>query len=383
MKPRALFVLSFALACSSQAAPPPARGTDAKQAPAFDTPPPPPEAAPVAAAPRPVGTASSCDAARFALAPDAVVGTLDGTDIVARELGPEALKAEDTALRAYCQAVSRIREQALDNTVQRKLLDRAGAAEGQDGETWLQKKVLAMVEQPTDAEITGFYEQYKSENAPPLEQVREQVIAEILKDRNGAAAQKTLDELRSAAKVTTNLPDVRPPPLDLADAPTTASFGPTDAAIHIVEFSDFECPYCARAAEAVRPIKERYGDKVHFSYRHFPLSFHKSARPAAEGAQCAQAQGKFWEFHDAVFASGGLAGSGIRDAAERAGLDMNAYDACLADGKVAAQVQADFDKGVEVGVEGTPSFFVNGQPFAGSASDLAAEIESQLARANG
>ncbi len=382
MNPRVFVVLSLALACNSQAAPPPTSGADAKQTPAVNTPTPEPTTA-VTATPRPSGGASSCDGARFALASDAVVGSLDGADILARDLGPEAQKAEETALRAYCQAVSRIRDQAIDNTVQRKLLDRAGAAEGQDGETWLQKKVLGMVEQPTDADINAFYEQYKSEKAPPLDQVREQVIAEILKDRNGAAAQKILDELRAAAKVTVSLPDIRPPALELADAPTTAGFGPSDAKIHIVEFSDFECPYCARAAEAVRPLKERYGDKVRFSFRHFPLSFHKSARPAAEGAQCANAQGKFWEFHDAVFASPSLAGSGVRDAAERAGLDMGAYDACLADGKAAAQVQADFDKGMEVGVEGTPNFFVNGQPFAGAASDLAAEIESQLARANG
>jgi len=175
------------------------------------------------------------------------------------------------------------------------------------------------------------------------------------------------------------LPDVRMPPPDLSDTPSTAGFGPKDAAVHVVEFSDFECPYCARAAAPIADLKKKFGDRVRFSFRHFPLSFHPNARPAAEAAQCAVAQDKFWQFHDAVFArSSELGGGGIRAAAEEAGLDMAKLDACLSAGEAAKQVDEDMAKAQEAGVSGTPSFFLDGRPFEGSPADLESAIAAKL-----
>jgi protein-disulfide isomerase len=386
MKPRLFAALVVLTACTSQAAAPPP-GRDGKKAPpTFDDAPATAKAVPTSAvAPTPVAekpsVATSCDAARLALDPELVIGRVDGKDIKAKELGPELEKAETSALRAYCEAIAGVRQQALENAVQQRLLD--AAAGGSGGETWLRSEITKMVEPPTDAEITSFYEQNKSETAPPLDQVKDQVAAAITQERTQNAAQSIMSKLRAGAKVETLLPDVRPPPVELADADTTAGFGPKGAKVHVVEFSDFECPYCARAAAPISELKAKYGDKnVRFSFRHFPLSFHPNARPAAEMAQCAAAQDKFWEFHDAVFASSSALGDGGLDrAAETAGLDADALQACLKSGKASEQVDADMRKASEVGVEGTPSFFINGRSFSGGPGELGAAIEAELARA--
>lgn len=385
MKPWSLAALFVLAACTSQAAAPPPGRDGKKTPPTFDDAPATAKAVPTKPTATPVAEkpaiATSCDAARLALDPDMVIGRVDGKDIKAKDLGPELEKAETSALRAYCEAIAGVRQQALENAVQQRLLD--AAAGGTDGETWLRGEITKMVEPPTDAEINAFYEQNKSETAPPLDQVKDQVAAAITQERTQNAAQSIMTKLRAGAKVETLLPDVRPPPVELADADTTAGFGPKGATVHVVEFSDFECPYCARAAAPIAELKAKYGDKnVRFSFRHFPLSFHPNARPAAEMAQCAAAQDKFWEFHDAVFASSSALGDGGLDrAAQTAGLDADALQACLKSGKASEQVDADMRKATEVGVEGTPSFFINGRSFSGGPGELGAAIDAELARA--
>jgi protein-disulfide isomerase len=385
-----LTLVLFALACDGSHAAPVAKGPQ-RSGRKFDvapvvaaTPNAPTPTAPTPTAPTPTPTplpagAHPCDAARLQLAPDAVVATLDGKDITASELGKDVDQAEAQAQRTYCDTIAKIREGALEGLVDERLIEKAAAAENQEGTPWFRAQVEKLVEEPNDAEIAAFYEQNKSEETPPLELVRDQVVAELLRGRQQSAAQRVLARLRKEAEIATKLPDVRLPPPDLGDADTTAGFGPKDAAVHIVEFSDFECPYCARAAPPIEELKKKYGDRVRFSFRHFPLSFHPNARPAAEAAQCAEAQDKFWAFHDAVFArSSELGGGGVRTAAEEAGLDLAKLDACLASGEAAKQVDADMALASEAGVSGTPSFFLDGRQFEGGPSDLAEAIEAAL-----
>jgi protein-disulfide isomerase len=387
MKRRIALALVALVACTSQAAAPPPGRAGKKTPPTFDEAPATANASPKPTTPttQPVvekpASATTCDAARLALDPELVIGRVDGKDIKAKDLGAELERAETSALRAYCEAIAGVRQQALENAVQERLL--AAAAGSGDGEAWLRGEIDKLVQPPTDAEITAFYEQNKSDTAPPLDQIKDQVAAAITQERTQNAAQTVMQKLRADAKVETLLPDVRPPPIEMKDAETTAGFGPKNAAVHVVEFSDFECPYCARSAAAIGELKSQYANKnVRFSYRHFPLSFHPNARPAAEMAQCAEAQGKFWEFHDAVFASSSALGDGGLDrAAATAGLDADALQACLKSGKAGEQVDADMRKATEVGVEGTPSFFINGRSFTGGPGELGAAIDAELARA--
>lgn len=138
-------------------------------------------------------------------------------------------------------------------------------------------------------------------------------------------------------------------------------FGPTDAKVTVVEFSDFQCPYCSKAAVAMKKLKDKYGDKVRFVFRQFPLSFHQNAREAAEASLAAHAQGKFWAFHDRLFENqSALDRASLEKHAGAVGLDLTAFKKALDEKAHAGAVDQDLKLGEEAGVDGTPSLFVNG-----------------------
>jgi protein-disulfide isomerase len=147
------------------------------------------------------------------------------------------------------------------------------------------------------------------------------------------------------------------------------SLGPEDAGVVIVEFSDFQCPYCAKfAVETFPGIRDTYGDQVRFIFRDFPLNvIHPAAQKAAEAAQCAQDQGSFWEYHDLLFANqNALALPDLKSYAAQIGLDTGQFDECLDSGKNAQEVALDMQDGHTAGVTGTPAFIVNGQLVSGA-----------------
>jgi protein-disulfide isomerase len=169
--------------------------------------------------------------------------------------------------------------------------------------------------------------------------------------------------------------------------------GPADAWVTIVEFSDFECPYCAAVQPALVSVLQEFGPDVRLVFKNFPLSMHAHARPVAIAAECAHAQGRFWEFHDLVFAGH----SALFDAADfeaalaqvaaQAGVDAGPWQACRADPATEAKVIGDMQVGVRWGIGSTPSFVVNGALLVGnqpaSAFRTAITRARDLARASG
>ncbi|MFY0575369.1 DsbA family protein [Cystobacter fuscus] len=148
------------------------------------------------------------------------------------------------------------------------------------------------------------------------------------------------------------------------DAP---SFGPKDAKVTIVEWSDFECPFCGRVGPTLKQIKETYPKDVRVVFRHQPLPFHPNAKPAAEAAMAAHEQGKFWEYHDKLFANQrALDRASLEKYAQEVGLDMGKFKSALESGKFRGKVEADSSAGAAVGANGTPTFFVNGREFVGA-----------------
>ncbi len=172
----------------------------------------------------------------------------------------------------------------------------------------------------------------------------------------------------------------------IARAAARSGRGPEDAAVTIVEFSDFQCPYCARFQEETLPqILSEYGDQVRFVYRDFPLtSLHANALKAAEASECADDQGKYWEYHDLLFQNQtALDDESLKGYAASLELDAATFDDCLASGKYTQEVAKDLQDGTEAGVQGTPSFFVNGMPIRGAQPYQAfqAAIEAALSEA--
>jgi diadenylate cyclase len=144
--------------------------------------------------------------------------------------------------------------------------------------------------------------------------------------------------------------------------------GPATAPVTLVEYGDFECPYCGRTYPVVKELRERLGDRLRFVFRHFPLdSVHLHARRAAEAAEAAAAQGRFWEMHDLLFANQeDLDDESLRRYATGLGLDLARFESDLAERRHAPRVREDRLDGERSGVEGTPTFFVNGARYEGS-----------------
>ena len=162
--------------------------------------------------------------------------------------------------------------------------------------------------------------------------------------------------------------------------------GPADAPVTIVEFSDFECPFCSRVVPTLERVKEEYGDKVRLVFRHFPLSMHPNAPKAAEASMCAHDQGKFWQMHDLMFEEQKqLSVVDLKSKAERLELDTEQFNQCLDSDKYADEVQQDMQAGQQAGVTGTPAMFVNGRLVSGAVpfEQIAPVIDSELARAKG
>jgi formate-nitrite transporter family protein len=155
------------------------------------------------------------------------------------------------------------------------------------------------------------------------------------------------------------------------------SLGPAGAPVTLVEYGDFECPYCGRAYPVVEGVRRRMGDNLRFVFRHFPLSeAHPHAQHAAEAAEAAGAQGRFWEMHDVLFHNQrALEDADLLIHAENIGIDAQRVARELAAGTYTKKVRDDFRGGVRSGVNGTPTFFVNGVRYDGNWSDTAAFIQ--------
>jgi len=163
------------------------------------------------------------------------------------------------------------------------------------------------------------------------------------------------------------------------------ALGPQDAPVLIVEFSDFQCGYCARfTTETLNQILDTYGNQVRFVYRDFPLtSMHPYAQKAAEAAQCAYEQGKYWEYSDLLFQNQqALDVDSLKGYAQQLGLDTDAFNECLDSGRYTSEVQNDFAQGQSYGVTGTPTFFINGRLLVGAKpfSAFQAMIAEELAK---
>ncbi|MEK7545823.1 MAG: thioredoxin domain-containing protein [Patescibacteria group bacterium] len=153
--------------------------------------------------------------------------------------------------------------------------------------------------------------------------------------------------------------------LDAADDP---SIGPADAKLVVVEFLDYQCPFCGQSSAIFREAAAAYGDRVRFVIRDFPVpELHPDAMAAAEAAGCAQSQGKFWPMHDRLFAlKGALARADLDRAAQQSNLDMKVYAACMEIHARLDEIRSDAAAGASAGVRGTPTFFFNGRPVEGA-----------------
>ena len=181
-------------------------------------------------------------------------------------------------------------------------------------------------------------------------------------------------------------PAPAPARLDNVDEDDDPFLGKKNAPVTIVSFEDFQCPFCKRAFDQTFPqLKKDYIDtgKVKYGYRDFPLGFHPEAQPAAEAAECADEQGQFWDYHGAIFNNQGRLGRDLYiELAGQFNLDVDKFTQCIDNGEMRQEVQADSSYGSQIGVSGTPTFFINGIKLVGAQPYAAFQqvIEAELAK---
>lgn len=273
-----------------------------------------------------------------------------------------------------------IEKNALDRLIEQKLVEAEAKKRGITVDELWKQEVDSKVAEPTEGEIEAFYLGRREFGNRPLAEVEPQVRAALKAAKSQSLRQEFLKRLREQADVTIYL---SPPRTEVAYDPARLRGSP-DAPVMIVEFSDYQCPYCRRAEATLKEVLAKFPGQVSLAYRDFPLrNIHAQAETAAEAARCAGAQGKFWEYHDRLFTDPPkLDKDSLIEDARELGMDADKFAACLASGKFKAQVDADEQAGSRLGVNGTPAFFINGIPLTGAqpAETFEKLIEAELER---
>ena len=256
-----------------------------------------------------------------------------------------------------------LKHDALNGMIFQKLQEAEAKKQGLTVEALYKKKVSDQATEPTEEQINNFYTENKARMNANEADAKKQ-IKDYLKSQNqGEKDEAFRKELMAAAKVDIML---RPPRIELpkGNAPVK---GPAGAPVQIVEYTDFQCPYCSRVQETLTKVFDTYKDKVALTFRDYPLDFHQNSRGAHIAAHCAAEQGKFWEAHDLFFKNQHqLAADDLKKYAGDLKLDMTKFNACVEAKKFDKDIQASIQEGQSLGVTGTPSFFINGRPLKGA-----------------
>jgi predicted DsbA family dithiol-disulfide isomerase len=307
---------------------------------------------------------------------DEVVAVVDGTPITGEVLD-ELIQPQLLELR---QREDQLRRSGLDELIAQVLLEREAAARGVSVEELTRVEITEKTS-VAPAEAKAFYEANRSRfGAMSEEEALQKIVEGLGRQRQRERRSAFARELRDTHPVEVRLEPLRLP-VEPGEAPLRGDAG---APVTIVEFSDFQCPFCVRARPTVNRVREVYGDQVRFAFRHFPLAFHDQAQKAGEAAACAGDQDKFWEMHDLLWKSQGqLQPSVLKENAAALGLDANLFGQCLDSGRHASVVADDAAAGSQLGVTGTPAFFINGRPLVGAQpfEAFAEIIDDELARA--
>jgi protein-disulfide isomerase len=271
-----------------------------------------------------------------------------------------------------------LKSRALEKLIDQKLLEAAASRNGVAPDRLIEQEVLSKVPEPTDSEIQAFY--LGQRERQPLEEVKARLREALKQAKIEQARLPYMEQLRRESNVNILL---QPPKIEIGYDPSRVRGNP-DAPITIVEFSDFECPFCRASEQTVKSLLSKYGDKVKVAYRDFPLTQnHSHAQVAAEASRCANEQGKFWEYHDLLFSGPiKLDSGGLLEQAKAVGLNETQFLSCLNTGKFKSAVDADVKAGSRARVSGTPAFFINGVFIGGAqpASVFEKTIDSELAR---
>lgn len=296
---------------------------------------------------------------------DPVLGSIDGEPIRESDLATSTrrrlIEAENEMQQRHMHQLWLSFEDELTN----RLIAREAKRRGVTPEALRKEEIDDKTQTPTDAEVRAIYDRNAADIEVPYEQAAPIIQRQMLSQAREETERAYVEKLRVAANVATSIPVPSLPryDIDLGKAPIA---GKADAKVTIVEFSDFQCPYCREAHRVIGELQKAYPNDVRVVYRDFPLPQHPQARPAALAAECAHEQDKFWPYHDKLFQDQAtLAAADLNRYAQEVGLKQDQFQACLADGRAERGVKEDEEAARRLGVQGTPAMFVNGIKLIG------------------
>ena len=264
---------------------------------------------------------------------------------------------------------------AVDEFVDDYLLERQAQREHLSVKELIEHHVNSTLpKDPSDEALRVYYEGLDA--VQPFEAVRDQILQHLRERRIAKLKTAYLQSLRTQASITMRLT----PPRAAVGVQDAEIRGVSDARVTVVEFADYECPYCQQIQPALDRLEAEFKGKLSFAYKDVPLPNHPHAQKAAEAAHCAGVQGKYWEYHDLLYKTKKLDVAGLKENAHALGLNDSAFEKCLSSGEQSERVKAQLAEGQSLGLQGTPSFFINGRVFSGvlSYEQLSAVVEEEL-----
>jgi len=299
------------------------------------------------------------------------LAVVNGKPITTQDLELQEVSRLLQAQYQYYQA----ERKALDDLIVQRLLEEEAQRQGISTDELLKREVESKVKDPSEDQLQVYYEGLDGKEA--YDQVRDKILEHIRDLRRSKLRTAYIESLRLKGNIVVLL---APPIADVESENAVAAQGPPDAPVQVVEFADYQCPYCQRVNPDLNKLIDAYAGKVSVVYRDFPLPMHPHAEKAAEAARCAGQQGKFWEYHNLLFHDKKLDTPDLKEEATALRLDAAKFDKCLDSAEEAARVKKDQEEGMRLGLSGTPSFFINGHFISGAVdyNTLRQMVDQQL-----
>ena len=327
-------------------------------------------------------TLLSCASAP-AQSPSDVAARIGDRAITVKELDDQWRKGDPAGQAETVQKLYDSRRNALEEIVADMLIAEAAKTRGLSPQAFIQSEITRRVKPVTDTEVTAFYQANITQmQGQSLEAMAPAITRYLTENQDDEARLALIRELRRNGPALRMMFEVPRFEVKLSDA--DPSIGDPKAPITLIEFSDFQCPYCRQVSPTLKKLRAAYGDKLRIVWKHFPLTqIHPQAFKAGEAGQCAQDQGKFWEYHDQLFGNQqALQLDDLRRYAAASGLDVERFNACVDGSKHAEMVKTTLSEGLQLGVNSTPTVFVNGRRVAGAQpyDVFTAVIDEELSR---
>lgn len=304
------------------------------------------------------------------------LATLDGQDITEAEVD----KIAKPRMTKLLSQMYDIKLNAINQIIDDRLLLVEAKKKGLTVDKF-RKKLMDEAGDVTESEAKAIYQlQKKRYKDKTFDQIKKQLMSQLSRQKKQMAVEDYLATLRKKANIKINIERPRAK-VSTDDDPSMG--GSKNAPITVIEFTEYQCPFCKRARPTIQKILDTYKDQVHYVLRDFPLSFHKQAKGAANAAQCAGDQGKYWEYSDELWKTQGKhTEETLNKIATDIKLNMDKFKKCTSSKKYYAEIDKDQNDGIAAGVTGTPAYFINGlflsgaQPF----QSFKKLIDEELAR---